>query len=443
MGERMTPMDVLWYLSGLHMANMNAWFLVVMPLFYLLFYLAFRTSRREGVAILKVFAGVMLYTAACAFVDHQRDLWIQGEWWYNSVILFPLGLLFGKFETALTRLFRRKYLIWLAVSIACVVVTWHVSEYAVNQWGGYYGETWGDPMKVIHRLGSAGSQWMVCAAVVWSCFLFTLKCRIGNGALAWFGRMSLDFYLMHGIFLEVFGYNFLDQGKSLHYIRSVPRFLAVVLACGMVAAVLFRRLRLAVTRALLPDMVLRDGPMAVPACVRSALQSMRKLNIRIWAILGALILVLILPSVRSLLRAAPSTPVIGGVTVAIPDGFACSHSDIEYSVWKYPGTDQRPGPLILNAGIKGDRAQVFRTAEDVLANCDWMTDMELYVNPQGIRTVRGFTRGDSGDIERRYYVEGPKGVFLISMSEDPEYYDPGTCEAVMRKVAEGLSLRAN
>ena len=36
------------------------------------------------------------------FVDHQNVWWIRGEWWYNSVILFPLGLLYAKHEEKLT-----------------------------------------------------------------------------------------------------------------------------------------------------------------------------------------------------------------------------------------------------------------------------------------------------------------------------------------------------
>ena len=37
MGEKMDAVTVLWYLSGLHMANFNAWYVIVIPFFYLAF----------------------------------------------------------------------------------------------------------------------------------------------------------------------------------------------------------------------------------------------------------------------------------------------------------------------------------------------------------------------------------------------------------------------
>ena len=70
-----------------------------------------------------------------------------------------------------------------------------------------------------------------------------MKVRIGNRVLAWFGAVSLDFYLAHGVFVELFGYNFLDQRSSLVYIRDVPTYLLAVLSCGIVATLIFRLLR--------------------------------------------------------------------------------------------------------------------------------------------------------------------------------------------------------
>ncbi len=248
MGEPMGAVDVIWYLSGLHMANMNAWYLVIIPLFYLIFWLAFRFCRHEGTAILWVFIGVLLYTVGCACVDHQNDWWIRGEWWYNSVILFPLGILFGRFEKPLTKVFRKGYILWLAASMLSVYGAMRLSDLVINHWGGFYGENWGDRLKVIHRLGSAGSQWLICIVVVWFCFLLMMKVRIGNRVLAWFGAVSLDFYLAHGVFVELFGYNFLDQRSSLVYIRDVPTYLLAVLSCGIVATLIFRLLRKGILR---------------------------------------------------------------------------------------------------------------------------------------------------------------------------------------------------
>ena len=94
--------------------------------------------------------------------------------------------------------------------------------------------------------------------------------------------------------------------------------------------------------------------------------------------------------------------------------------------------------LILDEEIKGDNGQRFSTADEVLQDCDWMTDAELYVNPQGIRMVRGFSLEFSGYPERRYYVETDSAVFLLRMIEDTRYYNKADCEEAMQQTADGI-----
>jgi len=239
MGEKMGLTEILWYLSGLHMANFNAWYVIVIPFFYLAFWAAFRFCRRDGIAILWVFVFTLAYTVLGALTDHQNDWWMRGEWWYNSIFLFPLGLLFGKFEKPVTRFLKKGYWFWLLFSFAAIFLLFQQSEWLNNHAWGYYGE-WGDPLKVPHRLMSAGMQWLVCIAYVSFCFLLMMKVRLGNKVLAWLGGVTLEFYLMHGIFVELFGYNFLDLAPSIIYIRNVPFYIAAVLACSVPAALLFR-----------------------------------------------------------------------------------------------------------------------------------------------------------------------------------------------------------
>ena len=250
MGQKMKTVEIFWYLSGLHMANENAWYLIVIPFFYLAFWAAFRFCKKEGIAIFLVFAFTLGYTVLGAFIDHQDDWWMRGEWWYNSIILFPLGILFAKFEKPLTRFFRKGYWIWLVFFLAAFLLLLQQSEWLNNNRWGYYGE-WGDRLKVEHRLMSAGLQWAVAVFFTAFCFQLMMKVRFGNKALAWLGGMTLEFYLMHGMFVEMFGYSFLDVAKSLVYIKNVPLYIVAVLACSIAAAFLFRLLLNLITRPLI------------------------------------------------------------------------------------------------------------------------------------------------------------------------------------------------
>ena len=251
MGEKMDSLTMLWYLSGLHMSNNSAWYIVVIPFFYLVFYLAFRFCRREGAAIGLVFLFTLIYTALSAFVDHQDDWWICGEWWYNSIIMFPLGLLFARHERAVTAAFKKGYWLWLALAVAGMIASYRFADLAANSLWGYYGETFNDPLKVVHRLGSAASQWLVCVFYTALCFLIMLKARFGNAVLVWLGGVTLEFYLVHTLFVEMFGFNFMEVAKSVVYIRNVPLFILAVLACSVPATLLFRFLWKCLCRLLL------------------------------------------------------------------------------------------------------------------------------------------------------------------------------------------------
>ena len=128
---------------------------------------------------------------------------------------------------------------------------------------------------------------------------------------------------------------------------------------------------------------------------------------------------------------------VGGLVVTPPEGYVLSSSDSRYASWKYTGKEKKPGWLILDAEIKDDLADCFTTADEVFVKCDWMADKEMYVNPHGIRMVRGFTN-ISGKTERRYYVECGGPVFLLSMIEDERYYSAADCEEAMRETADNI-----
>ena len=138
------------------------------------------------------------------------------------------------------------------------------------------------------------------------------------------------------------------------------------------------------------------------------------------------------------LRKGGNARTVAGLTVIPPPGFTVTSSDTRQVIWKYTENDQKPGVLVLDAEIKGDQAQRFTSVEEVLRDCYWLEGAELYVNPQGIRTARGFCSEFSDYPERRYYVETDGAVFLLCMIEDSRYYDPADCEAAMKQTVDSI-----
>lgn len=56
------------------------------------------------------------------------------------------------------------------------------------------------------------------------------------------GTITLEFYLIHGVFVELFGYSFIDIAPSLYYIRNVALMILVVAIPSIPAALFVKKL---------------------------------------------------------------------------------------------------------------------------------------------------------------------------------------------------------
>ena len=238
MGEKMDLPKVLFYLSGAQLANTNAWYVIAIPFFYLFFWLAFRFCKREGTAITVVALGLLGYMMIGTVTDHN-NWWMCGEWWYNTALVFLLGILFAKYEKTLTERAKKGYWIWLVLALVGMFAWFRLSSHLADDLGWYYGENWRDPLKVLHRWICALTQNMASFSYVCFLFLAMMKIRIGNKLLGLLGGLTLEIYLIHGMFVEMFGYDFSEVTKSITYIKNVGLYVLVVAACTVAGTWIF------------------------------------------------------------------------------------------------------------------------------------------------------------------------------------------------------------
>ena len=95
-----------------------------------------------------------------------------------------------------------------------------------HQYNGVYG----------YRSELVGCIFQVLYTLVFAYmyYLLSMKIKVGNKVLAFFGKFTLELYLVHGIFLHMFGFYMLQQGKKpLFYIENVSLYTLVVLALSI------------------------------------------------------------------------------------------------------------------------------------------------------------------------------------------------------------------
>lgn len=243
MHEQIDARQMIFYLIGIKMANPFTWYIIVMPFFYLIFYISFKFMKSDGMKITGVIVFVFAYTFMGTCINHN-DYLMTGEWWYNSVHLFWIGILFARYERNIVANFKKYYVIYLVLSVVGAYVVFHLSELIRNT-VSYYGEY--NPMLskaqiVLNRWICLGTQMLASILFVLAILIISMKLRIGNKFLGFMSGITLEFYLMHGLFLELFAREFCNCLKPLYMIKNVAALEIVVFILGTIAALLIKKL---------------------------------------------------------------------------------------------------------------------------------------------------------------------------------------------------------
>ena len=238
--EPLNAWKVFCYASGLQLSDPNAWFMIALPFFYLFFWISFRFCKKEGAAAACLSLFIFGYVLLGTLIDHN-DYWMRGEWWYNSAHFFVIGVLFGMHEERIKAHFRKHYVIYLVLLTIGVLALDLVSTYAQGVFS-YYGETWGAPDKVFRRWVTLLTQVLASCAFVFWVFLLGMKIRIGNRFLYFMGTITMEFYLIHGLFLGLFSYDFDGVARSLYYLKNVPLLVLLTFVPSLPASLLIQKL---------------------------------------------------------------------------------------------------------------------------------------------------------------------------------------------------------
>lgn len=240
LGEKMDLWQVIYYITGIQQPNPNAWFVIALPVFYMMFYVSFRFIKKEGLALSATFLLVLLWVLVGCATNHN-DWWFRGEWWYNTALFFPLGLLFARAEGKMMPHIRKYYLLYI---LGAALAIWGLYRFSVFAEGhfGYYCEwvpsLWG---RMGRRLMTALAQHLAAGAFAFFVVLVGMKVKIGNRALKFMSGITLEFYLVHGLFVELFAFKALDVYAPLYYIPNGFFYGLAVLLCALPFSLLLRK----------------------------------------------------------------------------------------------------------------------------------------------------------------------------------------------------------
>lgn len=234
----------LWFkitnFTGITIGYYFGWYVQAILLFYLIFYFAFKNARYDFDAVLYVFAGVLLWVVAGLIIDHN-DYFMRGQWWYNSTMLFPFGVLFARNESKIYEFLKKRYKILVPSSVILFFLSFFFSRF-MEFIGGYYGEMMGFsfPKKILYRVLTLTPQLLAAVMFTLILILICMKAQFHNKILDFLGSHTLEIYLTHAFFLEFFAIYYNYKRDSLFYGRPWL-LLLVTFILTMPAAVLLKK----------------------------------------------------------------------------------------------------------------------------------------------------------------------------------------------------------
>lgn len=225
--------ELLMSLFGITLINTNAWFVVEIAILYLAFYLSFRFIKdiRKATVVVTFIAFIMMVVGFLLGHDFSQlnGHWFMGEWWYNTVMIFPLGLIVGLNKDKLMNLFKKKYALWLVLAIVLFVVSFVVEEYVLNHFG-YYTETYismGYPDKLLTLI----SQLVLCTIFIFMLLAVGMKVKFGNKIITFFAPFGMEIYLLQDLFFRGYG--------GLNIMPDVVYWLTIILALLIISVGLY------------------------------------------------------------------------------------------------------------------------------------------------------------------------------------------------------------
>lgn len=191
----------------------NAWYMITIILFYIVFYIIMKQFEfKKSILLMSTFT--IGYMVLCYILG-------SGDWWYVSCLSFVIGMLWASNEKELINICKNKYYYFIGLSFIAFSLTYRLDI-------------------VIYKIFKISVDSLLIMSSILACSFFTLffilltmKFKFGNKMLTWYGKISLELYLIHGLIINI---------VSKFMIINKAYFLILVFLISTIAATILNKL---------------------------------------------------------------------------------------------------------------------------------------------------------------------------------------------------------
>ena len=227
-GEKLPLAQWITNLIGITMMNEYAWLPIIAAILYTAFYLIFKNIKNRKICYILMAAVIILLGMIFCVNGHfawwagpknwwlnsasplnqkwwtqQKVFWISGEWWINSCPALFVGMLFARYENNIRNWFKKfywgKFLLVLIVTLATLVLS-GLGQMKFGWWTEFSGHGPDIGKKI------ATYFFVIPYSMMFTVLLFTimLKYKVSNPISRFFGKYSLETYMMNLIAITAF-----------------------------------------------------------------------------------------------------------------------------------------------------------------------------------------------------------------------------------------------
>lgn len=233
-GMQFSTPELIASFFGVLLTNSQMWFAVEIMLLYIVFFLLFTYVKKEKVCIMTIVALTAMITLIGMLNTRPFCLsnWFWGEWWFNTSFMFLFGMIMAHSEEKIIAFVKKRYpIVLLLCLVAAIGLSFPVN--AMVEMGTYYCEYEGNftilqifMIKFVTLLCQFAMVFFADAVVL----MAMMKIKCGNRITRSLGSVSLELYLIHNLYLIMFGY------MGIGGIKNPAMLVYAAVICSLITA---------------------------------------------------------------------------------------------------------------------------------------------------------------------------------------------------------------
>lgn len=179
LNTKFSVIQTILYLSGLKLIDSTQWFVISILLFYVVFYLSFKFFKLEAAPKIILVYALSYFLILISFRF--------GEWWYNTVFCFPIGVYIALYYNKFTHFMKKNYTVICLSSLISFASFFYLGHFILT---------------IFSVLFNTISS--ICFVFLMLSLLF--KINFSAKPFIFIGSISYEMYLIHmKIFVPYFG----------------------------------------------------------------------------------------------------------------------------------------------------------------------------------------------------------------------------------------------